>query len=104
MTDLLMSQVDDESWCSTHTTVNAVSGGGLVSGDKRTCVFGDDVSYEFPFVPFTVTDPAGCSDASTYFTYSIVYDPLFSSTKAHLSIDPSSSIIRVELGSGMSTS
>ena len=103
MTDLIASNLVDENWCSTPPTVKAVSGGGLVSGATRNCIYGDNKNFAFPFIPYTVTDPVGCSDASTFFTYSIVYDPLFSSTNAHISLDPSSNTILVELGAAMTS-
>ena len=34
-------------------------------------MFGDNLYFEYPFVPYSVSDPAGCSDAIDYFVYQI---------------------------------
>ena len=103
MADVLVDVLHDEAWCSTHTQVNAVSGGGLVSGDEIICFYGENLVLEYAYVPYEVTDPAGCSDATTMFTYMVVQDPAFSFTNVHLSADPYDNVLRLELGAGVST-
>ena len=43
--DLRYELTDSESFCSSHTTVTAVSGGGLVNGETRQCVWGNSMTF-----------------------------------------------------------
>ena len=80
--DIRADLLDDETWCVPPTTVTTVSGGGLIDQTSIKCIYGNDVTFEFPIDPYVVTDPAGCSDASSYFTYYIIADPNWPNTKA----------------------
>lgn len=100
MADMKAINLFSEDWCWASPSVTEVAGGGLVSGDEFVCVYGEDITYEFPFVPFSVTNPAGCSDAETHFLYWVEQDLTFDFTIVHLSVDPFSNILRLELGPG----
>lgn len=80
--DIVADLLDDETWCVPPTSVTTVSGGGLIDQTSIKCVYGNDVTFEFPFNPYVVADPAGCSDASSYFTYYIIADANWPNTEA----------------------
>lgn len=101
--DLLFERSNAENYCSSHTTVNSVSGGGLANGETRQCIWGDSLVFEFPFIPYVVDDPAGCDDASDFITYVIEYDAAFSSSKCYITVDLENSVIRIETGPDLTT-
>lgn len=68
-------------------------------------MFGDNLYFEYPFVPYSVSDPAGCSDASDYFVYQIEMPAGFAGyvNQFKLSADQYSNVIRLETGPAATT-